>query len=106
MSEVDFSLPIFRENPEHWRSAKELADGFLLAWALEVRERQRVERPFGSGGVRCVRLPPEPGRPRALPIVSVPKERSTNRSRITVAHLISRVWLKVRQTWGRSRVGA
>lgn len=49
MGEVDFSLPIFRENPEHWRSAKELADGFLLAWALEVRERRHVDpgNPFG-----------------------------------------------------------
>lgn len=50
MGEVDFSRSIFRENPEGWTSANDLANGFLLAWALEVRARRRIDpsNPFGS----------------------------------------------------------
>lgn len=42
---------MFEEHPEGWRSPEDLAEGFLLAWSLELVARRQLDPrdPFGPG---------------------------------------------------------
>lgn len=42
MTDVDLDAPLFDSHPAGWQSPNEIASGFALAWALELRERQRL----------------------------------------------------------------
>lgn len=48
--EVNFSVEMFPRHPMGWRSPADLADGFVLAWALEEKERRRLDpmNPYGA----------------------------------------------------------
>lgn len=50
IDEVGFESQLFPEHPAGWRSPADLAEGFLVAWSLEVRERRRIAPydPFAS----------------------------------------------------------
>lgn len=50
IDEVDFESHLFPEHPARWQSPADLAEGFLVAWSLEVRERRRIAPydPFAS----------------------------------------------------------
>ncbi|WP_404444455.1 hypothetical protein LG315_11920 [Microbacterium marinum] len=50
-NEVDFTTPVFGDHPIGWQSPSDLVEGFTLAWALELTERQRISpyAPFGDG---------------------------------------------------------
>jgi hypothetical protein len=58
IDDVDFESQLFPEHPAGWRSPADLAEGFLVAWSLEVRERRRIapHDPFASYVV--AQLPP------------------------------------------------
>lgn len=50
IDDVDFESQLFPGHPAGWRSPADLAEGFLVAWSLEVRERRRIAPydPFAS----------------------------------------------------------
>lgn len=57
--EVDFGSTIFHENPEGWQSPRDLAEGYLVAWALELRERRRLAPSEPFAPYVFAQLPPE-----------------------------------------------
>ena len=103
MSEVDFTIPSFPENPEGWQTANDLADGFLLAWALEVRERTRIDpsNPFGSHVLK--QLPPAfrydtLGQLIPMPL-SAGAQGLTMPGRLTTLCIVWRLFDKFNQQW-------
>jgi len=54
--DVDFSEEVFPDHPSRWRSPADLADAFVLAWALEERERRRLDpiSPYGNYATRSL----------------------------------------------------
>lgn len=55
---VRFDEKLFVDHPDGWQSPNDLAEGFLLAWALEMQQRQQIDpvAPFANH-VRAA-LPP------------------------------------------------
>jgi hypothetical protein len=51
MNDVDLDAPTFPDHPAGWRSPSDVAAGFTLAWALELKERIRISPfdPFANG---------------------------------------------------------
>jgi hypothetical protein len=102
-SEVDFTVPVFHENPAGWRSADDLVNGFVLAWSLEERERRRIDpsNPFGQH-VRNL-LPPEFRNDtlgKLIPMPSSAREQaSTMPGRLTTLCIVWRLFENLSQQW-------
>ncbi|MDO8119699.1 hypothetical protein Q6346_00050 [Isoptericola sp. b490] len=104
--EVDFRAPVFSDHPDGWRSPADLAEGFLLAWALELRERRRIDafNPFGAHVLD--RLPPmfrydTLGQLVRLPVGSAasPSADLTRRGRLTTLSIVWALFDELNAQW-------
>jgi hypothetical protein len=50
-TDVNCSSPVFMDHPPDWQAPSDLVAGFTLAWALEVKEREKLSpvAPFAPG---------------------------------------------------------
>lgn len=107
-SDIDLKLRVFEDHPKSWQSPEDLADAFVLAWALEQAERTRIDPgdPYSVHVNQAL-----PGRFRfdtlGLLIQQAPADTSssgTSRGRLTCLALAWRLFDQLNQEW-RLQVG-
>lgn len=97
-----FDEKVFVDHPDGWQSPNDLAEGFLLAWALEMQQRQQIDpiAPFANH-VRAA-LPPAFRYDTLGELVRRPTGRSvstTARARLTLLCVAWRLFDEMNSEW-------